>query len=39
MRDRWFTLAFAARRAEVIERRERQVIDTDAAVFLNVFDI
>jgi 3-oxoadipate enol-lactonase len=39
LRDRWFTPEFAARRPEVIDRRMRQVIDTDAAVFLSVFDI
>jgi pimeloyl-ACP methyl ester carboxylesterase len=39
LRDRWFTPGFAARRPEVIERRLRQVIDTDPDVFLSVFDI
>jgi 3-oxoadipate enol-lactonase len=39
LRDRWFTPEFAARRPEVIERRMQQVIDTDKAVFLSVFDI
>jgi pimeloyl-ACP methyl ester carboxylesterase len=39
LRDRWFTPEFAARRPDVIERRMRQVIDTDKEVFLSVFDI
>ncbi|MBS0374377.1 MAG: alpha/beta fold hydrolase [Proteobacteria bacterium] len=39
LRDRWFTPDFAQRSPEVIERRLRQVIDTDPAVFLSVFDI
>jgi 3-oxoadipate enol-lactonase len=39
LRDRWFTAEFAAKRPEVIERRMQQVIDTDQAVFLSVFDI
>jgi pimeloyl-ACP methyl ester carboxylesterase len=36
---RWFTDDFAAAHPEVIERRKQQVMDTDAEVFLNVFDI
>ena len=36
---RWFTDAFCAARPEVIEWRKKQVMDTDAEVFLNVFDI
>ncbi len=36
---RWFTDAFAAAHPEVIERRKKQVMDTPADVFLNVFDI
>lgn len=36
---RWFTDAFAAAHPEVIERRKKQVVDTPAEVFLNVFDI
>lgn len=36
---RWFTDAFAAANPDVIERRKRQVMDTPADVFLNVFDI
>lgn len=36
---RWFTDAFCAARPEVIEWRKRQVMDTEAEVFLNVFDI
>ncbi len=39
LRDRWFTPEFAARQPQVIERRLRQVIETDPAVFLSVFDI
>lgn len=39
LKDRWFTPEFAARSPEVIERRMQQVIDTDAEVFLSVFDI
>lgn len=36
---RWFTDAFCAAHPEVIEWRKRQVMDTPAEVFLNVFDI
>lgn len=36
---RWFTDDFAAARPDVIEWRKQQVVDTDADVFLNVFDI
>lgn len=36
---RWFTDAFAAANPDVIERRKRQVMDTPADIFLNVFDI
>lgn len=36
---RWFTDAFCSSRPDVIEWRKRQVMDTDAEVFLNVFDI
>ncbi len=36
---RWFTDAFAAARPEMIEWRKKQVLDTPADVFLNVFDI
>ena len=36
---RWFTDAFCAARPDVIDWRKRQVMDTDAGVFLNVFDI
>ena len=39
LKDRWFTPEFAARRPDVIERRMRQVIETDPDVFLSVFDI
>ena len=37
--DRWYTDAFIAEKPEIIERRLKQVIDTDAEVFLNVFRI
>jgi 3-oxoadipate enol-lactonase len=36
---RWFTDAFAAANPDVIEWRKKQVMDTPADVFLNVFDI
>lgn len=36
---RWFTDDFCAARPDVIEWRKKQVMDTPAAVFLNVFDI
>ena len=39
LKDRWFTPQFADSRPEVIERRMQQVIETDADVFLCVFDI
>lgn len=39
LKDRWFTPEFAGRCPEVIDRRMQQVIDTDPAVFLSVFDI
>jgi pimeloyl-ACP methyl ester carboxylesterase len=39
LKDRWFTPEFAARCPEVIARRMQQVLDTDPAVFLSVFDI
>jgi len=39
LKERWFTPEFAARCPEVIERRMRQVIETDPSVFLSVFDI
>ena len=37
--DRWFTDAFIAAHPDVVERRLKQVIDTNADVFLNVFRI
>lgn len=37
--DRWFTDDFIAKQPEVVERRLKQVIETDADVFLNVFRI
>ncbi len=36
---RWFTDGFADARPDVIAWRKRQVVDTPADVFLNVFDI
>jgi 3-oxoadipate enol-lactonase len=36
---RWFTDGFCAARPDVIEWRKKQVMDTPAEVFLNVFDI
>jgi len=36
---RWFTDQFAAARPDVIAWRKRQVMDTPADIFLNVFDI
>lgn len=39
LKDRWFTPEFAQARPDVIERRMKQVIETDPDVFLSVFDI
>lgn len=39
LKTRWFTDAFAAENAPVIERRKQQVLDTPAKVFLEVFDV
>lgn len=39
LKERWFTPEFAAARPDVIARRLQQVIETDAQVFLSVFDI
>lgn len=39
LKERWFTPEFAVRCPDVIERRMQQVLDTDADVFLSVFDI
>jgi 3-oxoadipate enol-lactonase len=36
---RWFTDDFCAARPDVIDWRKKQVMETDPAVFLNVFDI
>ncbi|UDL89939.1 alpha/beta hydrolase [Mesorhizobium sp. PAMC28654] len=36
---RWFTDEFASRRPDVIAWRKKQVMDTPAEIFLNVFDI
>lgn len=37
--DRWYTDDFIAQRPDAIEARKRQVIETPAEVFLNVFHI
>lgn len=37
--DRWFTNAFIAAHPEIVERRLRQVVETDPEVFMNVFRI
>ncbi len=37
--DRWFTDAFIAANPEIVRRRLAQVVETDPAVFLNVFRI
>ena len=37
--DRWFTDGFIAAHGDVVERRLKQVIETDEEVFLNVFRI
>ncbi len=37
--DRWFTDAFIEKNPDIIDRRLKQVIGTDADVFLNVFRI
>jgi pimeloyl-ACP methyl ester carboxylesterase len=39
LKDRWFTPEFGQRRPDVIERRLKQVIETNPDVFLSVFDI
>ena len=39
LKERWFTPEFAARCPAIVERRMRQVIETDGEVFLSVFDI
>src|SRR5262249_49074782 len=39
LKDRWFTPELGEKRPDVIANRLKQVIDTDAAVFLNVFHI
>ncbi|MFD1159098.1 alpha/beta fold hydrolase [Roseovarius aestuarii] len=37
--DRWFTDGFIVAHGDVVERRLKQVVDTDPDVFLNVFRI
>lgn len=37
--DRWYTDDFIAQHRDIVDRRLKQVIDTDADVFLNVFRI
>lgn len=39
LKERWFTPEFASQRPDIVANRMKQVIDTDAAVFLNVFHI
>jgi pimeloyl-ACP methyl ester carboxylesterase len=36
---RWYTDAFVAARPDIVQRRLKQVVDTDADVFMNVFRI
>ncbi|HUS52659.1 MAG TPA: alpha/beta hydrolase, partial [Thermohalobaculum sp.] len=36
---RWYTDAFVAARRDIVQRRLKQVVDTDADVFMNVFRI
>ena len=37
--DRWYTDAFIEQHPEIVQRRLKQVIDTDPEIFLNVFRI
>jgi len=37
--DRWYTDAFIADHRDIVDRRLKQVVDTDPAVFMNVFRI
>ncbi len=37
--DRWYTDAFIAAHNDIVQRRLKQVIDTDSEIFLNVFRI
>ena len=37
--DRWFTDKFIKKNPELVQRRLKQVVDTDPEVFLNVFKI
>lgn len=37
--DRWYTDAFISEKPEIVARRLKQVVDTDAEIFLNVFRI
>ena len=37
--DRWFTDEFIAANSDIVERRLKQVVDTNADVFMNVFRI
>jgi 3-oxoadipate enol-lactonase len=36
---RWYTDAFVAARSDIVQRRLKQVVDTDPEVFMNVFRI
>ena len=37
--DRWYTDAFIAEHPKIVQRRLKQVVDTDPDIFLNVFRI
>ena len=37
--DRWYTDDFIAAHPDIVQRRLRQVVDTDPAIFMNVFRI
>ncbi len=39
MTARWFTDEFGAANPDVIERRKRQVLETEEGVFINAFDV
>ncbi len=39
MTARWFTDEFGAANPDVIERRKRQVLETDEGIFINAFDV
>ncbi len=37
--DRWYTDEFVETRRDIVNRRLKQVVDTDPAIFMNVFEI